>query len=162
MIERVEVDERSLVRLVAALEAEADGELLRRDLVTRLEAAARPALLAAQGSILSMRSKGHPGPVLRQKVADQTRLHVRLGGRHPGVEIRAHKSGMPRGFHNAPKRLNSRGWRHQVFGTDTWVTQVGKPGWFDRSVRRHRARAVRAAKQAMDGIAERISTKARG
>jgi hypothetical protein len=164
MIGRIEVDERSLARLVAALNSESDGRELGHDLVRELTAVAEPALNAARASLMSMASESHALPGLRATVARHTRIRVRLSGKHPGVSIRADKSGMPRGFDNAPKRLNSaRGWRHMVFGdANTWVTQRGKPGWFDDTISTFKPAARRAAQRALDDVARRIDSRTRG
>ena len=145
------------------MRAEDDGKALSRDLVRELRAVAEPAMRAAQAAILSMGSKGKTVPSLRTTVAQHTKVRVRTSGKHPGVAIRADKNGMPRGFKNAPKRLNSaKGWRHQVFGTDTWVTQRGKPGWFDDTISAFKPAARKAAQEAMDNMARRIDYKTKG
>jgi len=161
---RMEVDEKSLVRLVAALRSEADGKELGRELALELRAVAEPALQAARGALMSMPSSTHDVPGLRSTVAARTRISVRLSGKHPGVAIRASKAGMPRQFNNAPKRLNAaKGWRHTVFGDDSkWVTQLGMPGWFDDTIPKFKPAAQKAAKEAMDNMARRIDLKTRG
>lgn len=165
MIERIEVDPKRLATLVAALNDEADGKELTRDLVVQLKAIAEVGATAARASILSM-SSGRAetrGPGLRAAVAAQVVTRVRLTGSRAGVYIRARKFGMPRGFVNAPKRLNAkRGWRHLTFGKEPWVHQIGKPDWFDGTLKRHRAAARRAADRALDRVAKRISDKTRG
>lgn len=164
MIERIEVDEKSLTRLVTALDAESDGKALTRDLVRELESVAEPALRAAKASLLGMASHSEQSPGLRNTVAEHTRTRVRLTGKHPGVSIRSDKVGMPRGFNNAPKRLNSaKGWRHMVFGdANTWVTQRGKPGWFDDTISKFKPAARRAAQKALDDVAKRIDQRTKG
>ncbi|HCT81749.1 MAG TPA: hypothetical protein DGT23_35250 [Micromonosporaceae bacterium] len=158
MIGRVEVDQGDLTRLVRALNKEADGRELRRDLVEGLKAAVEPAAQQARASILSMGTHGlvQAVPPLRAAVAAGVKVRVRLGGKSAGVSVVAGKGGMPRGFAQAPKRLNARGWRHPVFSPDVWETQVGKPGWFDDTLDRARPAALRAAQDAMDGMAKRI------
>ncbi len=163
MIDRVEVDEKDLRLLVSALRNEADGKELSRDLVRELTRVAEPALRAAQGELMSMGSTSNVLPGLRSTVARRTKIKVRLGGRRPGVAILSDKIGMPRGFNNAPKRLNSaRGWRHMVFGQDRWVTQRGKPGWFDTTISRFKPAAERAARKALDDVARRIDRRTKG
>lgn len=162
---RASVDERDLTRLVAALNAESDGRALRRDLRRDLRTAVEPAAAAAQASILSMGVGGltRAQPSLRTVVAAAVKVEVRTGVKRAGVAVVVKKHTMPRGFWNAPKRLNSRrGWRHPVRGTDAWVTQRGKPGWFDDTLEKAKPSTVRAAKAAMDGVARRISMKTRG
>lgn len=167
MIERIEVDNTSLAALVTALRAESDGKKLTRDLVVQLEAIAEPIAMEARLAILSMDSSRATtrGVGLRATVASRVVVRVRLGSkRHPGVAIRALSTGMPRGFTEAPKRLNSkRGWRHPLFGNrDSWWHQIGQPDWFDGTMARHRTRARRAAQRAIDNVARRISARTRG
>lgn len=163
MIQRIEVDQRSLTRLVTALRQESDGKALTRDLVQKLERIAEPALLAARAELMAMESHSNVQPGLRSTVVAHTEVEVKLGGKRPGVSIRAHKTGMPRGFANAPKRLNEpRGWRRRVFGTNRWVVQMGRPGWFDDTIPRFKPAAERAAGQALDEVARRIDMKTRG
>lgn len=161
----VRVDRRSLARLVAALSAEADGRELRRDLRRGLRAAAEPAAALARGSILAMGVGGldRAVPPLRTAIAAATKVQVHTGLKSAGVAVRVGKTTMPRGFRNAPKRLNARkGWRHPVFGTDRWVTQRGKPGWFDLSMKTARPTARAAVGKAMDDVARRIDRRTRG
>lgn len=163
MIDRVEVDEKQLARLVAALNAESDGEALGHDLVHELTAVVEPAVAAAKASIMAMASGSDITPQLRSAVASEVKPRIRMSGKHPGIAVVAGKDGMPRDFRNAPKRLNSRkGWRRRVFGHDVWVTQVGKPGWFDDSIARFKPAAERAAGQALDAVARRIDSRTKG
>ncbi len=163
MVARVEVDEKSLARLVQALRAEEDGKELGRDLARELKAVAEPALQAARGALMAMPSDSTEQPGLRTTVAARTKISVRLSGKHPGVAIRSSKRGMPRQFNNAPKRLNARkGWRRQVFGSGTWVHQLGQPGWFDGTISKFKPAANEAAKRAMDKVAQRIDRRTKG
>lgn len=169
MTARVEVDQGDLTRLVTALNAEADGKGLRRDLVAGLKAAVEPAARQAQASILSMPTGGaaQPGGLVRETgslrtaVAAAVTTQVRTSGSRAGVFGIAGKTGMPRGFVNAPKRLNSARWRHPVLGTGQWVWQVGKPRWFDDPMDAARPAAQAAAQQALDAVADRIQQRTR-
>lgn len=162
MERQIEVDEKSLRLLVTALRQESDGKALTRDLVRELTLVAEPARDAARTAILSMASHGPGGtPSLRTSVASRTVVQVRLS--KGSVAVRAKRSGMPRGFSNAPKRLNSaKGWRRRVFGSDNWVVQMGQPGWFDNTMKAFSPAAKRGAKKAMDDMADRISIKTKG
>lgn len=126
--------------VATALKYEADGARLRRALAKELREAVAPAVAEAKGSIMQMDSDGrHGGAGLRAAVARQVRAQARLTGKSAGVRVRVGKAGMPRGFANAPKRINREaGWRHPLFGdTDRWVHQTGAPGWFDDPMQRH-------------------------
>lgn len=160
----VEIDPVSYRLLVSALRKEADGKELRRDLIRGLRVAAQPALTAVRAAVMSMPSSSSQTPGLRASVASHTRITVRLSRKRPGVSIKASKRGLPRGFRNAPKNLNrGEGWRHPVFGDrENWVPQVGRPGWFDDTLRTFKPSTVEAAKHAMDAVARRISARTRG
>jgi hypothetical protein len=170
---RVELDSRSLQQLVRALKKESDGKELARDLVRNLRSVAQPALAAVRSSILSMGSHSEEEPGLRAAVARRTTISVRTTGKRPGVSIKASKVGMPRGFRNAPRLLNAtRGWRHPVFspritGTgkqiNAWVKrdQMGKPGWFDDTLRAFREPGKQAAARALQAAADRIAERAK-
>ena len=158
----VEPDTESFRRVARALADEGDGKELRRELVANLKAIMEPAAEEARANIMGMRSGGlpHAGEQLRSAVAAGVKTYVRTG-HNPHVGIKASKRGMPRGFVNAPKRLNeAKGWRHKVFGRDVWVTQIGVPGWFDRPIQRRRKQYERAVQQALENVAKRIDRKA--
>lgn len=149
--------------LVAAIRAEADGRELRRELAKNLREELKPAAVLAKSGIMSMRSAG-PGasPALRSSIAKKIRPEVKLGGRWSGARVKAFKTPGIRGFANAPKRTNRpSGWRHPLFGTDTWVTQHGKDQWFDRALEGRQAQYRAAIHNAMEAMAERIANRAR-
>jgi hypothetical protein len=159
---QIEPDEASFRRVARALADEGDGKELRAELVRNLKAVVEPAAEEARANILGMRSGGipHAGESLRSAVAAGITTYVSLG-KNPAVGIKASKRNLPRGFVNAPKRLNSRkGWKHRVFGRDVWVTQLGAPEWFDRPIERRRKQYERAVEKALEDVAHRISRKA--
>lgn len=156
------IDQQALQALNRALKSEADGKKLRRDLGKNIRQALEPAKAAVRSELMGMGTSGLPvaGPPLRATVLGNLKAEARFSGRATGARLRIRKKGMPRGFANAPKRLNQkRGWRHKVFGRDVWVTQVGKPDYFHRPLR-HRKDEFRAAVlQAMEDMAQRIAKK---
>lgn len=159
----VEPDQASFTRVVKALDEEADSDRWRVELATELHAALEPGVIAVRGALMGMATGGvdHAGEPLRQAVADSVESVVRLDGRRAGARIRARKTPDVRGFANAPKRLNARrGWRHPVGGNyDVWVTQTGKPGWFDDTLRPLRPRLRAVAARVLDDRARRISRR---
>lgn len=162
MLSRVEPDKASFERVIRALDDEKDGKKLKAELVRNLEDALQPAVEEARSNVMAYQTGGlpHEGEPLRSAVAAGVSAYVRLGDK-PIVGIEAKKTGMPRGFANAPKRLNERrGWRHPVFGTGKWVTQLGAPGWFDDPIQRRKATYKKAVQKALQGVADRISRKA--
>lgn len=156
----LEVDQSSLVRLVAALDEEDDGAKLRRDLARNLRVAGREAAEATRADLRSMGSAGlpHEGESLREYVADQVKIDARLAGDRAGVRIYAGSKG-PRKFRHAARRLNkAAGWRHPVYGRHgVWVHQVGRPDWFDRPIKARREEYRAAVLAAMRESEARLS-----
>lgn len=158
----MEVDASALKALGAALGAEADGKKLRRDLAKEMRGALQPAAAAAKSSIMSMASSGlySTGTPLRATIARGVKAEARLTGRSTGARVKATKKGMPREFANAPKRTNSaKGWRRRVFRSDTWVTQMGRPDWFDQPMEQSAPEARAAVVRAMGAAARRITRR---
>lgn len=156
------MDQQALRLLARAMREESDGKQLRKDLTKELREALVPARSAVRSSIMSMSSAGMSvGPSLRKSVAQKVTIQVRMSGKASGASLRTRTTPNIRGFDNAPKRLNrKRGWRHPVRGnTEVWVTQLGKPDWFDDPIRRGRATYRGAVLAAMENAAKRIKSR---
>lgn len=161
MIE-LSADQEALQALGRALAREADGKKLRRDLAKELRQTLEPAKQEIRAGLMGMATAGIPavGPPLRTTVLSKLKAETRLTGRSTGARLRIRKKGMPRGFANAPKRLNSKsGWRHRVFGSDVWVEQRGEPDYFDRPTTQHKAEYRAAVLAAMNAAARRITRR---
>jgi hypothetical protein len=158
------VQQQGLQELARALKAEADGKALRKDLMKQLKAAVEPIREKARSNLMSIGSAGlTEGASLRTAVASQLKAETRLSGRSAGVRLRVRRKGMPRGFVNAPKALNTpKGWRHQVYGRDVFVQQIAVPAeWFDRAAREGRKPAQKAAMEAVEAMAQRVADRAK-
>lgn len=174
---RMEVSSPDLADLATALKYEQDGAVMRRDLLQGLRNAVKPAVQGAKSSIMSMPagglrqqsngtyhlgSKKQAGGSMRRAIARQVKTEVKLTGKAAKVKVKVRRKGMPRGFNNAPAAYNSaKGWRHPVIGTggQRWVSQRGKPGWFDEPLRSHREQYRAAVQAAMQRTADRIARK---
>lgn len=159
---QLSVDQQALQALTRALKAEADGKKLRRELAKNLRQALDPAKGEIVAGLMSVGSgevqaEGEP---LRTAVAKQIKAEARLTGRSTGARMRARRTPDVRGFTHAPKRLNSRkGWRRRIFGTDRWVVQLGKPGYFDDPLERRHGEYRQAVLDAMEDLAKRIAAR---
>ncbi len=167
----ITVEQRQLGALMTRLAAEADGARLKADLAGRLRAAAAPAVNEVKAGAASLRSSSKASPALREispsgretlsslgaAIAAGVGLRIRMSGRATGVTVKASRSGMPRDFFNAPKRINQKSFRHRVFGSDRQVEQVGKPGYFSTPLFRRHVAYRAACKAAMDAMANRIA-----
>lgn len=159
---RVVPDRTSFERVARALEDEGDGDELRDDLADGFREILTDLVQVQRSGLMSLGNGGlqHAGEPLRTAIADRMTVDVRISGKSGGARIRARKPGMPRGFHNAPKRTNSHQWRHKVFGRDVWVTQISSAaGWFDDPIDAGAPRFRAAARRALSNVADRIDRK---
>lgn len=157
-VDTVEVrpDRASFDRVARALQDESSGREHRHDLSARMHAALEPGAAAARSALLSSGGSGaHEGQPLRPAVAAQ----VRVAPLNSGASIIAGKQGIPRGFANAAKRFNSRSFRRRVYGSNTFVVQVGAPGWFDDTLSHMHPQLRAAALEVLSRRARRISRK---
>lgn len=164
------VQQSKLAELAVRLAKEADGAKLRLELARNLRAAVAPAVSEIKSGAMQIKRGSSDGsrPSKRNQVADSAvslgaaiargvTTQVRMKGRMAGVAVKAKKTGMPRGFVNAPKRINAQKFRHPVYGHDRWVEQVGAPGFFDKPLQRDRLAYRAACVKAMEDMAARIA-----
>ncbi|MFD8531532.1 hypothetical protein ACFV0L_29340 [Streptosporangium canum] len=150
----------ALVALGKALKQESDGKAMRRDLIRELKKPLAPAVAEIKAGLMSISSGGLPadGQPMRRTVARRIATQVKLSGRLAGVRVRARKTPELRGFANAAKRLNSpKGFRHQVFGSNRWVVQFGRPNYFDDPLTERRAEFRQGVLDTMQATAQRIA-----
>lgn len=152
----VRPDSASFDRVARALSAEAGSSMWRADLSSRMTEAMAPGVAAVRSALMGGGGGGsHEGTPLLPAIAAKVKAMPLASG----AVIVAGKNGMPRGFKNAPKRFNQRSFRRRVYGSDTWVQQIGVPGWFDDRLEAMHPRLRAAALDALDGRARRISRK---
>ena len=153
--------------------------ILKRELRRALKDAGNVAADAARASILAMPATQVGTPPLRQAVANSVTVRVGLATTIQ-VSIVAEPNKMPPGMGNMPKRLNQATFNHPVYGSKlgeqasallkkaggkggghgrawTWVTQTGKPGWFDDSIVKAGPDAQQKISDAMDLTADYIA-----
>lgn len=157
------VQQERVQEVTKALRGEEDGKQLRRDLAKNMRGALEPAVTDARNAVMTIASARSGAPPLRAGIAQRIRAEARLSGRATGARVRARRTPNLRGFTHAPKRTQSRkGWRRLVFGREgSFVTQVGKPRWFDDTVRRRAGEYRAAVKAAVDAMAKRIADRSR-
>lgn len=155
------VEQEDLRRVAKAIRAEEDGKQLRKELIAEIKEVLTPPLGEVRAAVLSMETGGlpHEGEPLRTAIANQTIIEVRTGGKATGASIKAKRKGMPRGFANAPKWTNRTKWRHPVYGRDVYVDQVGKPRWFDETIREHRQEFRSKVARVIQSMARRIASR---
>lgn len=155
------IDAEDLARAVAKLRKESDGKQLRRDTVTALRGAARPAQLEVKQVARGLDAKGPVDGGFRKDMAAAVGTKVRLTGDRAGVSIRLARGRLK--DRAAIARYSNRPgwWRHPVMGDrDTWVRQdPGWTGWFDKTLTRRRPEVRRAVKKVLDDLESRLSRR---
>jgi hypothetical protein len=158
----IEADVKDVKEIAKRLRQMANGRELRKALVAALKSAAEPAASRARSRVRAIPHRSaskSKGGSLGGRVAAQVRVKAATGGKSAGVRVSVNKrSGLPRGFTNAPHRLNRpAGWRHPVYGRGVWVVQVGQPGWFDEPMRDSQPEARRKAAEVLKETAQKIA-----
>jgi hypothetical protein len=153
------IEQHDLQRLAARFKAVEGGNKLRLTLIRNLRKAVAPAVSEAKAGATALHGSTRPwgGDMtpLGAAIAAGIGTQVRLTGIRAGIKVRAVKKGMPRGFRNAPQRFNRADFQHPVFGRrdGTWVVQIGKPDFFDRPLKRDKAKYRAACIAAMNEMA---------
>lgn len=155
------IDQRDIQRVAAALKSEVDGKELRRELIRDMRAVTAPVIVDLKAVINAAPAATSAAPPLRPAIAAGIVAAVRLSGQSTGVGIRAKTTPGIRDFRKAAKAFNRPSWRHKVYGRNTWVTQVGKPRWFDDTTDGHRAGFQDAVMASVESMARRIAARAR-
>lgn len=137
---RLSLDQRSLIAVHDLLKEAENGRRLQRVLNVQLKDAAQPIVTDVKAAILAMPSTATHQESIRSAIAQATTVKTSYSGRSTGVAIGVGRN-MPRNFKMAGKRFNARSFRHPVFGTNMWVDQVGRVGWFDSHTMAHDAEA---------------------
>lgn len=157
------VEQQGLNSLARELKQAEDGKRLRRDLSKAMRGALDPAVEQIKAGVMAVPSGSSTptsGPGLRSSVAKQIKAQATLTGRRTGAKIAAKRTPGVRNFRHAPKRLNARkGWRRPVFGSNTWVTQMGNPGYFDDPITDRRGEFRTAVLDVMEDFAATVAKK---
>lgn len=152
----------ALAALIRALNAEADGKELKKDLRRDIRQSLVPVRDAVKSNIRGMNSIGaHEGRPLRAGIAKKVSIQVQMTKKTSGASIRVRKTRDIREFPGAPLLTNRPSWRRRVYGMPGhWIDQIGKPGWFDDEMKtRHQEYRV-AVQEAMQRMIDRITSRA--
>lgn len=156
------IEQKDLQTVSRALRREEDGKILRRDLLREIRTILTPLQTEVREAILSMESGGleHEGTGLRQGIASKVVVQIRTGGKATGAGLKAKQTPNLRGFKMAPRYTNrQKGWRRPVYGRDVWVLQIGKPGWFDDTTKKHRDEYAAKVMVPIEDMARRIAAR---
>lgn len=157
----VRIESEDLARAVAKLRKASDGKQLRRDTLTALRGAARPAQFEVKQVARGLDAKGPVDGGFRKDMAAAVGTKVRLSGDQAGVSIRLAR-GRLKGRAGIARYSNRPGWwRHPVMGDrDVWVRQdPGWAGWFDKTLTRRRPAVLRAVKKVLDDLEHKLASR---
>lgn len=103
---------------------------------------------------VSSEPRAHPWQ-LREDIAQGIKITLSTGAK-AGIIIRATKGSLPPAQAAMLKAWEAqKGFRHRVYGGDTWVAQTGHP-YFGIIARKHRDDATRAAVSALQEAANTL------
>lgn len=159
---QLSAEQEGLQSLGRALREHADGKRIRRELGKNMRDALTPAVDEIKSGLMATSSGSVPteGEPLRAGVAKKIKAEARFSGKATGARVRARKTQGIRGFANAAKRLNSaKGWRHPVYGTNTYVTQTGNPNYWDDPLDENQDQYRKAVLEVMENTAREIAQK---
>lgn len=156
------IEQQNMTALARALKSEADGKLLRRDLLRALRATADTPVSEAKARIRATPTRGlRNGVSLRNEVANSIKPVARLSGQMTGVSIRQSGTSQLRQFKMAGRRFNRGSFRRPVFGTARYVVQQGNKGWFDDPMKDAGPEAKEAVLGVIVDMSERIARRIR-
>lgn len=148
--------------LKRAMAAGADGKILKRELSKELRGLLNGLVTKQRSKILSLPSKGHTGPSVRQAVARQLKAATRWSGQNTGISVIQRARGMPRDFRMAGRMFNrEEGWNPTSLGGEQRHQEVSPAQWFDGPTEGVRPEVTRELHRALDRTAAKIAQKAR-
>jgi len=157
------VQQQRLKSVGIAMKAEADGKLLRRELIADLRAAVAPGVEKVRGKLRALPASATGiQPAMGSYLASRVRAQVKFSGRRTGVAVRIGKTPNLRKFSVSSRVLNRGEWRHKVYGRDVWVTQQSPiKGFFDKTLKADRALYRAGVLMAVKKMERRIAERAR-
>lgn len=148
--------------LKRAMQAGADGKILKRELSKRLRGVLDPLVQEQKSRVLRLPSKGHSGPSMRQAIARQIKAGTRWSGNNTGVQVVQKARGMPRDFRMAGRMFNREdGWNPQTLGGEVQHQEVSPANWFDQPTEGARPEVTREVHAALVAAAAKIGQQAR-
>lgn len=84
------------------------------------------------------------------------RTSVATGKRTQGVRLTGTAAQIPEGHKPMLRLYNKASFRHPVFGTDTWVSQAGRP-YFGSVIHRHENEMLESVWQALEEALEKMA-----
>lgn len=149
-------------KLKRAMAEAADGKIMKREISKELRTIVQPLEQRMRRRMLSLPSKGHPGPSMRQAIARQTKAATRWSGQNAGVSVVQRARAMPRDFRLAGRAFNREsGWNPKTLGGVVEHQQIRPAEWFDGETVGVRPEAQREIIRALDKTAAILAARAK-
>ena len=139
------------------------GKLIKRKVSAKLRKIAKPLVDEQKARVLSLPSKGHAGPSMRQAIARQTRAATRWSGKNAGISVVQRGRGMPRDFRLAGRVFNrAEGWNPTSLGGVQVHQQTTPSAWFDEPTKGLRPAMRHEVAAALEEAADTMARAAHG
>ncbi len=136
---------------------EAGARGLTRELNTSLRVVGAEIVEAEKHAAERLPASGKADTGLRGLIAGAVKSRISRSKTSPGVSVFVPRGVIP-GWKNPAKDLNSRGWRHPVFGNKrVWVVERSDTGWFMRTARAFRPEARRKIEEAVNRVGRKLT-----
>src|SRR3954463_395961 len=160
MVASLETDIRKKMQTLAGAFKEGKApKTMKRELSKQLRGIAKPLETRMKERVLRLPSKGHPGPSMRQAIAQKTRAATRWSGDNIGVSVIQRSRGMPRNFRMAGRMFNrEEGWNPTNLAGAVEHQEMRPTQWFDGETVGMRPQMQREVVQALDAAAVKIAS----
>jgi hypothetical protein len=138
---------------------------LRRSMQRRIRSAAEPLRDDLKRAVRTAPIRGNgrglqgtpvsPGRPLRALIAETIRISVNTSGGAAGAKVWSDKGMLPPDLRNMPEKVNSRTWRHPIFGKG-WTSSYSKE-WWAPAISKNAPRMKRRVERVMDDVTRRLS-----
>lgn len=137
---------------------------LRRSMQRRIRSAAEPLRDDLKRTVRATPIRGNgrglqgtpvpPGRPLRATIADAIRISVNTTGGGAGAKIWIDKTMLPADMKTMPDNVNSRSWRHPIFGKG-WTSSYSQPYWAP-TVQKHAPKMKKRVEKILDDVKSRL------
>jgi hypothetical protein len=160
MVAQLDSDIRKkMTMLASAFKQGTASKTMKRELSKRLRTVAKPLEMRMKARVLRLPSKGHPGPSMRQAIAQKTKAATRWSGDSMGVSVKQRGRGMPRNFAMAGRSFNREdGWNPTTLGGIQTHQEMRPAEWFDGETAGIRPEMQREVLRALDEAAATIAS----
>jgi hypothetical protein len=147
----VTVKSTDLTRLSKQMRTLGNAKAMRARLTKGLRKGAGPAQASARQTVVGLPSHGRKHSGWRRRAAAATSIQIRTSGKDAGVYVRIRRSALGAQA-PLPRVTNTGRWRHRVYGSNQWVTQTSRRGWWDQAMKSKQGQVRAAVKSTINDL----------